>query len=195
MSTIYTSKKFNLPANMPGLSSESIKSHIGLYEGYVANFNAMTELISNLRQDTDGSQHCIAEIIRRRSFEFDGMRLHEYYFSQLEDSPTEITEDSILAQKLINQFGSIDAVVSQIKEVGMMRGPGWAILYYDKEQDIFHIGFSGEQHQGHFVTLPIIIALDVWEHAYISDYGTAGKSAYIDAFFANLNWNMVESRI
>lgn len=194
MSTIYTNKQFNLPKDMPGLSDLSIESHIGLYEGYVANFNAMTELISEL-QSGGANQHSISELIRRQSFEFDGMRLHEYYFNQFEDAPTEINMESILAQKLMQQFGSIDIAISMIKSAGMMRGPGWAILYYDKDQDVFHIGFSGEQHQGHFVTLPIIIALDVWEHAYLNDYGTTGKGGYIDAFFANLNWEVIESRM
>jgi Fe-Mn family superoxide dismutase len=76
----------------------------------------------------------------------------------------------------------------------MMRGPGWSILYFDPQNKQFQIGFSGEQHQGHFVTLPIILALDVWEHAYILDYGALGKAKYVDAFFANLNWSVIESR-
>ncbi|MEK7107270.1 MAG: Fe-Mn family superoxide dismutase [Patescibacteria group bacterium] len=65
---------------------------------------------------------------------------------------------------------------------------------FDKEADAFLVGFTGEQHQGHFVTLPIILALDVWEHAFILDYGAQGKAKYIDAFFKNLNWDVMEKR-
>ena len=75
-----------------------------------------------------------------------------------------------------------------------MRGPGWAILYWDPVGRQFQTGFSGEQHQGHFVTLPIILALDVWEHAYLLDHGALGKGKYLDAFFANLNWSVVAAR-
>ena len=75
-----------------------------------------------------------------------------------------------------------------------MRGPGWAILYYDTVAKQFQAGFVGEQHQGHFATLPIILALDVWEHAFLLDYGALGKTKYIDAFFKNLNWGVVEKR-
>jgi Fe-Mn family superoxide dismutase len=81
-----------------------------------------------------------------------------------------------------------------MKQVGLMRGPGWSILYWDPEVKTFHLGFSGEQHLGHFVTLPIVLALDVWEHAFILDYGAQGKGKYIDAFFKNLNWEAVEKR-
>ena len=75
-----------------------------------------------------------------------------------------------------------------------MRGPGWAILYYDPQAQQFHIGFTGEQHQGHFVTLPIILALDVWEHAYMPDYGTTGKGGYIDAYLSAIHWGVVAKR-
>ena len=81
-----------------------------------------------------------------------------------------------------------------MKAIGNMRGPGWAILYYDPVGKEFQAGFVGEQHQGHFVTLPIILALDVWEHAFILDYGATGKGKYLDAFFKNLNWSVIEKR-
>ena len=70
---------------------------------------------------------------------------------------------------------------------------GWKIAVCP-EAKIFHMGFSGEQHRGHFVTLPVILALDVWEHAYILDCGAQGKGKYIDAFFKNLNWGVMEKR-
>ena len=68
------------------------------------------------------------------------------------------------------------------------------MLYMDPEQKEMLTGFSGEQHQGHFVTLPIILALDVWEHTYILDYGASGRPKYIEAFFKNLNWGVIEKR-
>ena len=81
-----------------------------------------------------------------------------------------------------------------MKMIGSMRGPGWALLYFDPETKELLTGFSGEQHQGHFATLPILLALDVWEHAFLLDYGAQGKGKYIDAFFKNLNWGVVEKR-
>ena len=189
----YSPKTFSLPP-IAGMSAKSIEEHIGLYQGYVKNFNAIQTLIVDLLSDSAKNAHAISELVRRRSFEFDGMRLHEIYFAQLEGEQSTLPADSSLSQKLIAQFGSLESAITQIKSVGLMRGPGWSILYFDSESGQFHIGFSGEQHQGHFATLPIILALDVWEHAYLLDHGAQGKAAYIESFFAALNWTTVDSR-
>jgi len=193
MTHTYSVKTFNI-LELKGLSKDGIEAHIDLYNGYVANFNAQTDLISEMSKNPQNYTHELAELLRRRSFEFDGMRLHEYYFTQLENGATPLQEDSHLAVALTAQFGSVENCIKLIKTAAMMRGPGWSILYYDSQEKRFHIGFSGEQHNGHFVTLPIILALDVWEHAYLPDYGTTGKSDYIDAYLSNVNWNTVTIR-
>jgi Fe-Mn family superoxide dismutase len=147
-----------------------------------------------LLKDSEKNAHAISELQRRLSFEFGGMRLHELYFSQFEGGAQPLDGSGRLATMLATQFGSADRAIEILKSVGKMRGPGWSILYFDPVQGVFQPGFSGEQHLGHFVTLPILIALDVWEHAFILDYGAQGKGKYIDAFFKNLNWQVVEKR-
>jgi Fe-Mn family superoxide dismutase len=189
----YEPKVFNLPP-LDGISSKSIEEHLGLYAGYVKNFNAMSALLPEYAQDSEKHAHALAELIRRRSFEFDGMRLHELYFEQLEGGATPLTPESAFAQRIETEYHKLEYFITMFRAIGMMRGPGWAILYYDPIGKQFLTGFSGEQHQGHFATLPIILALDVWEHAYILDQGAAGKGAYIDAFFKNLNWSVMEKR-
>lgn len=189
----YDAKQFALPA-LEGISQKSIEEHLGLYQGYVKNFNLISALIAEMLKDSEKNAHALSELVRRRSFEFDGMRLHEYYFAQLEGGVMPMASGSPLSLALDAQYGGVAAAIAQVKAVAMMRGPGWSLLYFDPQNRQFQIGFSGEQHQGHFVTLPIILALDVWEHAYILDYGAAGKAKYVDAFFANLNWSVVESR-
>ena len=189
----YTPKTFSLPT-IVGMSGKSIEEHVGLYQGYVKNLNAIQTLIVDLLSDSTKNAHAISELVRRKSFEFDGMRLHELYFAQLEGAAQTLPTESALATALTTQFGSLDEAITQIKSVGMMRGPGWSILYFDPEAKEFHIGFSGEQHQGHFVTLPIILALDVWEHAFLLDHGAQGKASYIESFFGALNWPTVDSR-
>jgi len=191
--TTYQEKKFNLP-ELEGISKKSVEEHFGLYSGYVKNFNAMSALVEELSTDSEKNSHAIAELRRRRSFEFGGMRLHELYFPQFEGGAQASNKSSALAQTLTEQWGGVDAAIKRVTQTGMMRGPGWSLLYFDPEVNMFHMGFTGEQHQGHFVTLPVILALDVWEHAYILDYGAAGKAKYIDAFFKNLNWGVVEKR-
>jgi len=187
----YEAKRFNLPS-LEGISDESVKQHVGLYEGYVKNFNAISAKLVEYAADTEKNAHALSELIRRKSFEFDGMRLHEHYFEQFEGTLTPLSVNGPLAQALTREYNG--HFTEYFRAIGNMRGPGWAILYYDTVGKQFQAGFAGEQHQGHFVTLPIILALDVWEHVFILDYGAQGKGKYIDAFFKNLNWEVMEKR-
>jgi superoxide dismutase, Fe-Mn family len=189
---MYTEKKFNLP-ELTGLSKESVDAHLGLYAGYVKNFNALNMAQTELSSDFEKNVLTLAEITRRMGFEFDGMRLHEYYFTQWQEGATKLSEGS-LQEALVKQFGSFEQWKGLFRAVASMRGPGWAILYYDKETGMFQNAWIEEQHLGHFATLPIILALDVWEHAFITDFGVAGRSKYIEAFFENLNWSVIEGR-
>lgn len=193
MTKEFTPKQFTIGA-LKGISDKTMMEHIGLYEGYVKNFNAMSQNMQAL-YGTEGNTHAIAEMARRLSFEFDGMRLHEIYFSQLEGGPTALDPNSALAQAVTEAYpgkNPEEHIKKQMKNYGSLRGPGWAILYWDPVSKQLLPGFSGEQHQGHFVTLPIILAIDVWEHAYLLDQGAQGKGKYIDAFFENLNWKVIE---
>ena len=189
----YEPKKFNLPS-LEGISDESVVQHIGLYEGYVKNFNAISaKLVEYAKEGTEKNAIALGELVRRKSFEFDGMRLHELYFTQFEGGAQELPSGA-LKDALEKEYHKIEYFLAMFKAIGNMRGPGWAMLYWDTQAKQFLTGFSGEQHQGHFVSLPIILALDVWEHAFLLDYGAQGKAAYVDAFFKNLNWKVVEKR-
>ena len=187
----YTPKTFTVPA-LDGISAKSIEEHIGLYNGYVKNFNAISAKLIEYAADTEKNAHALSELIRRKSFEFDGMRLHELYFEQFEGGAQALNPASELGKAFQNEYK--EYFEPYFKAIGSMRGPGWAMLYWDPVGKQFQAGFAGEQHQGHFVTLPVILALDVWEHAFLLDYGAQGKGAYIDAFFKNLNWGSVEKR-
>jgi len=189
---MYQEKKFNLP-ELKDISTESVNQHLGLYAGYVKNFNAMTSLAGELMTaDKEKNAPAIAELMRRRSFEFGGMRLHELYFPQFEGGAAEL--GGTLKDAVTKQYGNPEHCVQELQHVAGMRGPGWALLYFDPEVKQFLVGWSSEQHIGHFPALPIILALDVWEHAFVLDYGAAGKGKYIDAFFKNLNWGVCEQR-
>lgn len=189
----YTPQQFNLPS-LQGISDVSVQEHLALYEGYVKNFNAITERIETYMKDSKEHAHALSELVRRRSFEFGGMRLHEHYFTQFEDGAALPVADGVFEKFIVKQFGTWEAMIEQLTQTAMMRGPGWSLLYWDNTAQQFLIGFTGEQHQGHFVTLPIIVALDVWEHAYVKDYGASGKAQYVEAFFKNINWHVAEER-
>jgi Fe-Mn family superoxide dismutase len=187
----YTPKTFTIPA-LDGISQKSVDEHLSLYQGYVKNFNAISAKLIEYAADTEKNAHALSELIRRKSFEFDGMRLHELYFTQFEGGAQALDAESELGKAFAAEYKTY--FQEYFKAIGNMRGPGWAILYYDPVGKQFQAGFAGEQHQGHFATLPIILALDVWEHAFLLDYGALGKAKYIDAFFKNLNWKIIEDR-
>jgi len=193
----YTPKTFTLPT-LDGISQKSVDEHLGLYQGYVKNFNAISKKLVEYAADTEANAHALSELIRRKSFEFDGMRLHELYFEQFEGLPAQaggakaLDDNSDLGKAFATEYQG--HFLEYFKAIASMRGPGWAMLYFDPIGKQFQAGFSGEQHLGHFVTLPVILALDVWEHAFILDYGAQGKGKYIDAFFKNLNWSVIEKR-
>lgn len=189
----YEAKSFDIP-ELEGMSAEGIKQHIGLYEGYVKNFNAISAALPEYAKDSEKNAHALSELIRRRSFEFGGMRLHEYYFPQFEGGAQPLNPESAFAAQLRKDYHQIEHFEPYFKAIGNMRGPGWAMLYWDAQAEQLLAGFTGEQHQGHFVTLPIVLALDVWEHTYLLDHGASGKGKYLDAFFKNLNWSVVEER-
>jgi Fe-Mn family superoxide dismutase len=189
----YTTKTFNLPV-LTGLSEKQIKVHLGLYEGYVKNVNLIMEKINALKAaDADGNAYLIAELRRRFAFEFDGMRMHEYYFEQFEGGTTAVNPDSALASAAVLKYGE-QGLVAHIKEVAGTRGIGWVVVYSDPSAKTLHTVFASSHEVGLLTGLPVLLALDMWEHAYMVDYVPAEKKNYIDAFFANLNWSVVEKR-
>ena len=190
----YTPKTFNLPA-LEGLSEKQVKVHLGLYEGYVKHVNLIMEKLQALKAaDAEANAYLIAELRRRFAFEFDGMRMHEYYFEQFEGGATPAAQDSALANAAEAKYGSAEGLVAHIKEVAGTRGIGWVVVYADPRAQTLHTVFVGDHELGQLAGLPIILALDLWEHAFMVDYVPAEKKNYVDAFLANLNWSVVEKR-
>ena len=198
MHMTYTARTFNLP-ELKGLSAEQIKVHLGLYEDYVKHANLIMDKIKALREaDAEGNAYLIAETRRRFGFEFDGMRMHEYYFEQFEGGHCEPDEGSALAKTALDKYGDKGGLVAHIEEVAGTRGIGWVVVYADpKAQDAaakLHTVFVADHELGQLAGLPVIIALDLWEHAYMIDYKPSEKNSYVAAFFENLNWKTVEAR-
>ena len=90
--------------------------------------------------------------------------------------------------------GALDGVEERVHEIAMTRGIGWIVVYADLSVGVLHTVFVNDHEVGQLAGLRIILALDMWEHAYMVDYLPAEKKNYIDAFFANLNWSVVEKR-
>ncbi len=197
----FEEKKFNLP-ELKGISSKTIEEHLKLYAGYVKNSNLLSQTIDELLAEGIKSDkasattaYALGEVQRRFGFEYDGMRNHEVYFDSLSGGPTELSQDSELYKSIVYLWGSFDAWLARFKAIAMTRGVGWAMLYLDiKEQRLLNAYV--EDHQlGQLVGCTPILALDMWEHAFVADYQPSGKKQYVEDFFKNLNWKKVEENM
>lgn len=177
---------------LKGISAKNIEEHLKLYKGYVTNANLIFNKISELKNDLEKNAFVLGELQRRFGFEFGGMRNHEYYFSSLSGGSKEINKESNLYKAIEKEWGSFENFLAHFKFVATTRGIGWAMLYFDKVYDKLIISWVDEQHIGQLVGLSPILALDMWEHAYYLDYIPSEKKKYIEAFFENLNWEVVE---
>jgi Fe-Mn family superoxide dismutase len=190
----YTPRTFAL-GTLEGLSEEQVKVHLGLYEGYVKHVNVLREQIAELSAlDKEKYAFAIMETRRRLGFEFNGMRMHEYYFEQLESGPSPISSDGALAQAVTEKYGSVDEFMAHFKSVAMSRGIGWSVLYADPIANTVHTAWVADHELGQLGGLPIILALDMWEHAFMVDYRPGTKKDYVEAFMKNVNWGVVENR-
>ena len=203
----YQEKTFNLGA-VAGFSEKQISEHLKLYAGYVKNTNKIAADIARPGWN-DVNSVAVFELRRRFGFEFNVMRLHELYFEALGASasaegfgrtpPEPLATErgqggSALAQALTEQFGSVDAWASDFKKEGMMRGIGWVLLCHDSHTGNLFNAWVTDHEIGHLAGLPILLAMDVWEHAYALDFLPTGRKEYIEVFFKNLRWEVVESR-
>jgi Fe-Mn family superoxide dismutase len=187
----FEEKKFNIP-KLKGISEKSIEEHLKLYAGYVKNANLIIDKMGEL--DSEKDAYISGEMFRRFSFEYNGIRNHEIYFSSLSLGAKDFNSESELGKRILELFGSLETFISEFKNLALTRGIGWAMLWYDKEDDKFLASWVDEQHLGQLQGCTPIIALDMWEHSYVADYQPSGKKQYIEDFFANLNWEYVEKR-
>ncbi len=189
----YEALSFSIP-ELDGIGRESIDEHIGLYNGYVKHVNLIHEKIEAYAKDQEANGYAINEMRRRLGFEFGGMRNHEYYFTQFEGGAAELPAGK-LRDLIERQWGTYEAWHERFMQVAMTRGVGWAMMYHDPHTDQLVVTWVDEQHLGQLADLDIILALDMWEHSYMRDYPPSRKKEYVEAFFKNLNWNVVANRL
>lgn len=185
----YSSKDFSRLKGMPGFSDQALDLHFTLYQGYVKNTNVLLENLSKIAANTPA----YAEMKRRLGWEYNGMRLHELYFGNL-GGDGNIPPNSRIAKRLVEQFGSLKAWSDDFKATGAMRGIGWVVLYEDPATGRLINTWINEHDVGHLSGGRPLLVMDVFEHAFIPDYGLK-RAEYIEAFFKNIDWPAVESRL
>src|SRR3989344_3450381 len=184
----YIPKNYQHLIGMPGFSDELLQMHFKLYEGYVKNTN---ELLSKINE-IEGATYEFGALKRRLGWEFDGMRLHELYFGNLGGKGT-VPKKSSLYTALVSQFGSFDKWKKEFIATGMMRGIGWSVLYLDLQEGRLINTWINEHDVGHLASGKPLLIMDVFEHAYMPQYGL-DKAKYIEAFFNNIDWDVVAQR-
>jgi Fe-Mn family superoxide dismutase len=189
----YTAKDYNRLLGMEGFSDTLLKNHFTLYQGYVANTNKLIETLGRMLKEGKVGVPEFAELKRRFGWEFNGMRLHEYYFENL-GGKGGLEKAGKLSKRISEDFGNYEAWEKEFRAVGGMRGIGWAILYQDSLTGKLINFWINEHDTGHPAGCSPILILDVFEHAFMLDYGLK-KADYIEAFFKNINWRTVEGRL
>lgn len=190
---MFTAKNYEHLLGTPGFSESLLKNHFGLYEGYVKNTNLLVEkLESAVKSDAYGTPE-YNELKRRFGWEYNGMRLHELYFGNMKKGGTAIDLAHPLMAKLFARFGSYDNWVKDFKATGAMRGIGWAILAYDNDShELFNI-WVNEHDGGHLAGATPLLVMDVFEHAFVLDYGMK-RADYIESFWNAIDWEVVLAR-
>ncbi|MFW6126304.1 MAG: superoxide dismutase [Chloroflexota bacterium] len=187
----YTAKDYSHLIGMDGFSETLLTNHFSLYQGYVANTNKVLDMLEGKPKDAANPEY--AELKRRLGFEFNGMRLHEFYFESL-GGKTALDPSGPVTGRLEEAFGSYAAWEQDFRATGAMRGIGWAILYHDQQTGRLFNQWINEHEVGHPAGCQPVLVMDVFEHAFMMDYGLK-RPDYIDAFFRNINWEIVASRL
>ena len=189
----YTAKDYKSLIGMKGFSDTLLNNHFTLYQGYVTNTNKVLDTLATMLKDGKVGTPEYAELKRRLGWEFNGMRLHEYYFENL-GGKEGLNRAGKLGKKLAEEFGSYENWEKDFRGTGTMRGIGWTILYQDNLTGKLINQWINEHDTGHPAGCTPILVLDVFEHAFMIDYGLK-RADYIEAFFNNINWGAAEARL
>jgi len=189
----YQAMSFEKLLGTEGLSNQLLTNHFTLYNGYVTNTNKLMEELAELEKQGKAGTPQFAEMKRRFGWEFDGMRLHELYFGNMAKGGVEPDKGARLSAKIAEDFESFENWEKQFKAVGAMRGIGWAILYYDPAGNQLLNTWINEHDTGHLAGAAPILIMDVFEHAFMLDYGLK-RADYIEAFFKAIDWKAAQKR-
>src|SRR5574341_1118678 len=185
----YEAKNFDNLLGTKGFSDVLLKNHFTLYQGYVTNTNKSIDALAALAKEGKTGTPEYAEQKRRFGWEWNGMRLHEYYFGNMVKGGKPIDKNSNFYKKIVEDFGSYENWEKDFRAVASMRGIGWVILYYDGMADKLFNTWINEHDVGHLCAASPMLVMDVFEHAFITDYGIK-RADYIEAFFKAIDWTI-----
>ncbi len=185
---MYQQKDFTHLLGLAGFSDTMLTNHFALYAGYVTNANKVIEKLNTLEKG--GYEY--GELKRRFGWEVNGVKLHELYFENLSKEKKEMGEK--IKNVLTLAYGSVEEWEASVRRNMMTRGVGWVVLVRDNDtKKVFHT-WIGEHNVGNLLNVTILLVIDVWEHAFMTDYGIK-RADYINALLPVINWEVVEGRL
>jgi Fe-Mn family superoxide dismutase len=194
-------KKYELPplpysyeALEPYISREIMTlHHTKHHQAYVTGANVALERLEKQRKGENPEN--VRGILRDLSFNLSGHKLHAVFWPNMAPSGKGGgTPGGRLADQINRDFGSFEAFKKQFSDAAKnVEAVGWAILTYDAESDTLLIYQVEKQNFMHPPDLPLILTLDVWEHAYYLQYKN-DRASYVDNWWNVVNWDDVEKR-
>lgn len=190
---LYVAKDFShlVKKNMTGLTGNQIEQHLKLYKGYVTKANEIAAKLKDTElSGANATYHPFRELLVEQSYALNGVVYHEFYFANLGGAGGE--PKGQLKSAIDERWGNFGKFADYVKAAGKcMRG--WVIAGYNTRDG--RLECFGLDLHNMFVPANVIpvLVLDVYEHAYMIDYGT-DRGKYLDAFFNNLDWDAVEKR-
>ena len=195
---VYRPRQFDL-SGLDGISDRTLEMHFKLYEGYVQQTNLLNENIAAILKDGKIDHEetpAYSELTRRLGFEYNGMVLHEYYFGNLRrHGGGDSAQDAAFRHAAEASFGRYEVWKADFVSIGKMRGVGWAVCDQDPANGRLSNRWVTLHEIGNVAGFTPILVMDVWEHAFLLDYKPAERPKYIEAFFVNVDWRVVEARL
>lgn len=182
------------PGELKGISAKTNEIHHDkLYAGYVNKRNEietkLSEIDSAELEKANQSFSYLRELKTGETFTTNGMILHEIFFDILGGDGQ---AKGALYDAIVGKWGSFEKFTSEMAAIGMSVR-GWAVLAYDPSDGKLHIFGADAHNNGSVWGATPLIPLDVYEHAYMIDFG-ADRKSYINAFFENLDWDKLDKR-
>lgn len=190
----YQPKDYSRLKAMEGFGEEPVALHLKLYEGYVKNANLLRQKLRDFASNGQDRSPEYAGLKRMYGWEYDGMRLHEYYFDNLGGRGGTPDSQSPLGQAIAKDFGSYEDWKKDFISTGLMRGIGWVVLYQDPTNGKLTNAWINEHDLGHLAGNTPLLIMDVFEHAYMPKFGL-DRAKYIEVFFQNVDWDVVAERL
>jgi Fe-Mn family superoxide dismutase len=178
--------------SLKGISEKLIQSHWeNNYGGAVKALNLTRGRLMQALNDANTPPYIYNGLKREQLIRTGSVVLHELYFGNLGGDGKSSLD---LRKRIAQAFGSFDTWEAEFRKIGqgLGGGPGWVVLGYNQALKILENYWMADHSANPPCTTPILV-LDMYEHAYQMDYGAAAAK-YIDAFFANINWEAAAQR-